>query len=128
MTDTRNPSLSLGEMLRDRRVTAGMSLRELSRRVEIAPSYINDIEHNRRTPSEAVLDKLAEHLDLGRDELLHLAGRLGESTELYLKAQPVAGALLRTMSSRNLGEADLQKLLRQAERMRGAEPHDDGSR
>ncbi|RFA06866.1 hypothetical protein B7R21_18075 [Subtercola boreus] len=115
MTDNLNPSL--GPSIRASRVDAGLSLRELARRIDVAPSYMNDIEHDRRTPSEAVLIKIAEQLPLDFDDLLALAGRLGEDTELYLKSNPTVGVLLRTVSGANLNEENLQRLLKSANRM-----------
>ena len=37
-----------GEWLRERRKNAGLTLKEMSRRVGVSAAYICDIEHNRR--------------------------------------------------------------------------------
>lgn len=78
---------------------------------------MNDIEHDRRVPSEAVLDKLAEELGLAQDRLLQLAGRLGEDTETYLRENPTVGVLLRTVSGANLNESELRRLVEQANQL-----------
>jgi transcriptional regulator with XRE-family HTH domain len=96
-------------------VAAGLSLRELARRIERAPSYLNDIEHDRRVPSEAVLMQLASELDLDADLLLAAAGRVGEGAERYMQSNPTAGVLFRRVSGAGLGEQDLKHLLEQAE-------------
>lgn len=98
-------------------MTAGLSLRELARRVERAPSYLNDIEHDRRVPSEAVLMQLASELDLDADLLLAAAGRVGEGAERYMQSNPTAGLLFRRVSGADLGEHDLKQLLEQAEKI-----------
>lgn len=41
----------------------------------ISPQYLNDIEHDRRTPSTEVIKRLAEVLDLDVDYLHYLAKR-----------------------------------------------------
>ena len=45
------PGLTLGEQVR--RARGPLGLRELARRIGITPSYLSDIEHDRRRPSEA---------------------------------------------------------------------------
>jgi transcriptional regulator with XRE-family HTH domain len=98
-------------------VTAGLSLRELARRIERAPSYLNDIEHDRRVPSEPVVLQLADELSLDADLLLAAAGRVGEGAERYMQSNPTAGVLFRRVSDAGLGEKDLKDLLNQAEKM-----------
>lgn len=109
--------MTLGTQIRDARVRAELSLRELARRIECAPSYLNDIEHDRRVPSELVLKKICAELELDEDRLLAAAGRLGEGAEEYLKANPTAGVLFRRVSGARLGESALSSLLKQAERL-----------
>jgi transcriptional regulator with XRE-family HTH domain len=111
------PHPTLGQRIRDARVTAGLSLRELARRIERAPSYINDIEHDRRVPSEGVVLQLAGELSLDADLLLAAAGRVGEGAERYMQSNPTAGVLFRRVSDAGLGEQDLRHLLDQAEKM-----------
>jgi len=98
-------------------VRADLSLRELARRIDRAPSYINDIEHDRRVPSEPVLRQICGELGLDEDRLLAAAGRVGEGAEEYMKANPTAGVLFRRVSNAGLGEHDLNRLLTQAEKL-----------
>ena len=116
MTESRS-NATLGTQIRDARVAAEISLRELARRLDRAPSYINDIEHDRRVPSEPVLRQICAELRLDEDRLLAAAGRVGEAAEEYLKANPTAGMLFRRVSSAGLGEHDLNRLLKQADRL-----------
>lgn len=108
---------TLGQQIRGARVAAKLSLRELARRIERAPSYLNDIEHDRRVPSEAVLRQLAAQLSLDADPLLAAAGRVGEGAEQYMRSNPTAGVLFRRVSDAGLGEQDLKQLLDHAEKM-----------
>ena len=94
-----------------------MTLRELARRIEKSPSYVNDIEYNRRVPSEAVVRQLCEVLELDVDQMLAAAGRVGDKAEEYLRSEPQAGVLFRKMSEAHLGEGDLQKMMKQFDRL-----------
>lgn len=108
---------TLGQQIRDARVAADLTLRELARRIERAPSYLNDIEHDRRIPSEVVLRTIAAELKLDTDLLLAAAGRVGEGAEQYMRSNPTAGVLFRRVSGAGLDEQDLKRLLAQAENM-----------
>jgi len=74
--------MTLGHVVATARKNARMSLKELAQRVKkddgqpVSPQYLNDIEHDRRTPSDFVLVKLAAALKLEADYLHHLAGTL----------------------------------------------------
>jgi len=45
-----------GQWLRDVRKAAGLTLREMAKRVGVSPAYICDIEHNRRNCLPAMRD------------------------------------------------------------------------
>lgn len=112
-----NDARTLGEVLRDARVSADLTLRDLAKKLDITPSYISDIENDRRVPSEDVLQRLASELNLKFDELMARAGRVGDQAERYMKQNPAAGVLFRRISERRLPEEDLKKLLSQVEKM-----------
>lgn len=109
---------TLGEHIRHARVHGkNLKLRELARQLDRAPSYINDIEYDRRTPSEDVLRQICEVLDLSVDDMMGLAGRLGEDADQYLRRTPAAGALFRKMSENDLTEDELRRLSSSVDRI-----------
>ena len=108
---------TLGEVLRQARVKLDLGLREFAKKLGITPSYLSDIEYDRRVPSEEVLSKLAGALHLEVDHLMALAGRVGDDAERYLKHHPAAGVLFRRISDRKLPEEDLKKLLQEVDKM-----------
>jgi len=109
---------TLGDRIRTARVAAGLGLRELARRLEKAPSYLSDIENDRRVPSEEVLHALSRELGLDFDELMALAGRVGEQAERYLRRSPAAAMLFRRIVESRLKEAELRGLIDQVDQMR----------
>lgn len=64
---------TLGQLIAQARKQRQLSQKELAKLVErddgksIAPQYLNDIEHDRRTPSDYILEQLAKVLQLGTD-------------------------------------------------------------
>lgn len=107
----------LSDLIRVARVGKRLGLRELAKAAGIAPSYLSDIENDRRIPSEDVLRKLAEVLALDFDELMAQAGKFGERADRYLRRHPTAGTLFRRLSERNLSDEALEKLLKEADRL-----------
>jgi transcriptional regulator with XRE-family HTH domain len=61
--------VNLGARLRDGRLAAGLSLRELARRLGVSPSFVSQIENGKSQPSVATLYALAQLLDLSIDRL-----------------------------------------------------------
>lgn len=108
---------SLGDVVREARVTKGMTLRELARRLGKTPSYLSDIENDRRVPSEDVLRDLSRLLSLDFDDLMARAGRLGEDAVRYMSRTPAVGMLFRKLSEDNAPEEVIDELTRVADRL-----------
>ena len=61
--------ISLGQRIHELRGKAGLSLRKLADQIGISSPFLSDIELGRRFPSEEILAKLADALDVSSDEL-----------------------------------------------------------
>lgn len=107
---------SLGDLIREARTPKG-SLRDFAKRLDITPSYLSDIENDRRVPAEEVLRRIAELLGLDFDELMAKAGRFGEDAERYMRKHPTVGVLFRKLSESKTPDDDLAKLLKKAEEL-----------
>lgn len=84
---------TLGALLRERRVAAGLSLRELARRTDISNAYLSQLERGRHEPSLRVVRAVASALDVPLATLLARAGILdGEPGS----PEPDAEAAIRT--------------------------------
>jgi transcriptional regulator with XRE-family HTH domain/quercetin dioxygenase-like cupin family protein len=62
---------NLGERLKDIRLKAGLSLRELARQAEVSPSFISQIENGKSQPSVATLYSFSQLLDISIDDLFN---------------------------------------------------------
>jgi transcriptional regulator with XRE-family HTH domain len=111
-------SKTLGIVIRDARVKSGRTLREFAKLLSITPSYQSDIENDRRVPAEEVLKRTAGLLGLNFEELMALAGRIGQDAERYLRRQPAAGVLFRKLTETNAPEALLRKMIEEAEELK----------
>jgi|SRR5581483_10903101 len=60
---------NLGETIRTYREEAGLSLRELARRVNVSAPFMSDVELGRRFPKEETLMEIATVLKVDSEEL-----------------------------------------------------------
>jgi len=88
----------LGQEIRRRRVAAGISLRGLAAKLGISAAHLSDIEHNRRRPSEKLLERIANELQaVGATfaALEMLVTGLDRETREWAASTPGARAVLR---------------------------------
>jgi transcriptional regulator with XRE-family HTH domain len=67
---------ALGALIRAQRVTAGLTLRELSERTKVSNAYLSQIERGLHEPSISVLDAIGAALGVSLEALLAHAGLL----------------------------------------------------
>ena len=106
---------TLGDILRDARPDLHLSLRDLAKRLDVTPSYLSDIENNRRVPAEEVLRSMSRTLKLDFDELMARAGRFGEDALRYMQRTPAAGVLFRKLAETDASGDVVEKLIKQSE-------------
>lgn len=88
----------LGQEVRRRRLETGITLRGLALKLGISAAHLSDIEHNRRRPSETLLQKIAGELrGVGTTfaSLELLVTGLDRETREWAAATPGARAVLR---------------------------------
>lgn len=81
---------NLGRILKQRRMTVPLTLRELSATSGVSASHLGRIERGERFPSARVLRKLAPPLDSDESELLTLAGYLSPKPSAEAETPPGA--------------------------------------
>ncbi|MGH3349480.1 MAG: helix-turn-helix domain-containing protein [Nocardioides sp.] len=85
---------SLGEYLKEQRVSAEMSLRQLADQAGVSNPYLSQIERGLRKPSAEVLQQIAKALRISAEQVYVRAGILspdsnvGGSVELAVLADP----------------------------------------
>jgi transcriptional regulator with XRE-family HTH domain len=104
---------TLGDRIRKRRTELALGLRALAQELGVSPSYLSDIENDRRVPSEEVLRAIGARLDLDFDELMALAGRFGDDADRYMRRTPAAGLLFRRLQEGNVSDAQIRKIIEQ---------------
>jgi transcriptional regulator with XRE-family HTH domain len=80
---SRDPiDAALGQVVREARLAAGLSQEALAERAGLHRVYVSEVERGQRSPSVAVLRRLAEGLGVSGADLLALA----EKAEVVVRA------------------------------------------
>ncbi|MCU4187961.1 helix-turn-helix domain-containing protein [Flavobacterium sp. HXWNR29] len=70
MSSKKNQMETVGQIIRTRRENLGLLLRQVSAYVDIDQAILSKIERNERKPSKDLILKIAEILQLDKEELL----------------------------------------------------------
>jgi len=96
---------SLGEYLREQRLGAQLTLRQLAEQAGVSNPYLSQIERGLRRPSAEVLQQIAKALRISAEQLYLRAGIIGLD-------QSVAGSVeLAVLADPGLTERQKQSLL-----------------
>jgi transcriptional regulator with XRE-family HTH domain len=90
---------SLGAEVRTRREALNIGVRELARRIEVSPSYLCDIEIDRRAPALDTLDALLSALGCvdQRERWMALAGHIPQDIANAILSSPERWAEVRAL-------------------------------
>lgn len=103
---------TLGQRIRELREAKDISLREFAKRVgDLSPPFVSDVELGRRFPSEKVLAKMAQVLEVSVDELERHDSRppLDELKRLAA-SDPVYGFALRRIADGQISREEIMRL------------------
>ena len=108
-----------GDIIRDKRLARGLSLRKFAELVKVSPTYISQIEQGKvqYPPAADCVRRMAEVLGEPSDELIALAGRVPEALpEVFAEEPRMMATFLR--EAKGLTAEELRKLIEQARRMK----------
>lgn len=114
----KKPAKTFGQMLREKRIAKGFSLRKFAELVGVSPTYLSQVEQDNVDPPTADrVKRMAELLEENVDEWTALAGRLTEDLpEIIHEAPTAVPDLLRAV--RGLTPEQLRRLREEAERLK----------
>jgi transcriptional regulator with XRE-family HTH domain len=79
----------LGEVLRDRRMQRGLTLREVSAEARVSLGYISEIERGQKEASSELLSSLCHALDMPLSDVLRNVSDAVALEEAALVATPI---------------------------------------
>jgi transcriptional regulator with XRE-family HTH domain len=74
--------VSFGSFIAETRKSKNQSQKELAAQINISPQYLNDIEHDKRSPSSPqLIQQITAALQIDSEYLSYLAGRISEEVK-----------------------------------------------
>jgi len=115
---SKKPQKRFGQVLREKRMEKGFSLRKFARLVGVSPTYLSQVEQmNVDPPTADRVKRMAELLGESVDEWTSLAGRITEDLPGIIHQEPTeVPDLLRAV--RGLTADQLRELRQSAESMK----------
>ena len=108
-------TITFGSYVRELRIKNEIGQRELAQKIGLAPSYLNDIEKNKRSaPKNNIIKKLSSVLKIDLDLLNDLAGiskkTLPPDIIDYLEKNPKIISLIRSVRNNKLNDSELTEI------------------
>ena len=115
MKKRSNSTITFGSHIRELRIEKNIGQRELAKKIGIAPSYLNDIEKNKRSaPKPKIIKELSLILNIDLDFLNDLAGNskktLPPDIIEYMEKNPKIISLIRSIKNNKLKDDELEKI------------------
>ena len=110
-----NIKKTFGSFIREQRIKQEIGQRELADKIGIAPSYLNDIEKDKRkAPKNLVIKKISKVLKLNLDDLNDLAGiskgNVAPDIGEYIESNPEIISLIRSIKENKLNENQIKSI------------------
>ncbi len=111
---------NFGATIRDLRIAQEFGLRETATMAGISPAYLSRIERGKESPPRPELIKaLARVLAVDPDVLFRLSPTTDPEITDYLHERPEVMKLLRFMKDAGFTSADIEHIMRAAEKRKG---------
>lgn len=110
---------TFGQILRQKRIDKGYSLRKFAELVGVSPTYQSQVEQDKveSPPTVERLNRMADVLGENRDEFVSVAGRVPEDLPRIIQSRPdTIPELLRT--TKGMTPEQLRELLDRARRIK----------
>ena len=110
-----NQNKKFGSYIRELRIKNNITQRKLAELVGVAPSYLNDIEKNKRSaPKDNIIKKISSSLKADLNSLNDLAGiskkSIAPDIKDYIEKNPKIIPLIRSFINNNFSDDEFDKL------------------
>ena len=115
MVKNSNYLETFGSYIRKLRIKNDIGQRELAKKISVAPSYLNDMEKNKRAaPKNELIKKISIILKADLKLLYDLAGHskktVAPDIEEYIKSNPNIISLLRAVKESKISNEEIKQL------------------
>jgi len=76
LKDIANRNIDTGNYLQNLRLNKDLTLSEASKYINISPTYLSDIEHGRKLPSDATIKSIVDSYEIDEIDLFNIFGKI----------------------------------------------------
>jgi len=76
LKDITNRNIDTGNYLQKLRLSKDLTLSSASKYINISPTYLSDIEHGRKLPSDTTIKNIADFYEIDEIELFNKFGKI----------------------------------------------------
>ena len=76
LKDIANRNIDTGNYLQNLRLNKKLTLSSASKSINISPTYLSDIEHGRKLPSDITIKNIAEFYEIDEIDLFNKFGKI----------------------------------------------------
>ncbi|MBI5116651.1 PTS sugar transporter subunit IIA [Candidatus Poribacteria bacterium] len=103
--------MEFGHILKTLRISAGISLRELSRTINVSPTYLSLVENGKQSPPNAArISQIEEALKVAHGSLLATTNNMDADVALLLRHVPEVVDFLKVARENAMGSEDFMEL------------------
>lgn len=103
--------MNFGYILRTLRISAGISLRELSRMIDVSPTYLSLVENGKQSPPNAVrIAQIEKALDVPSGYLLSIVNGLNSEARLFVRQMPEVVDFINVAKGNSMSSTDFMEL------------------
>lgn len=103
--------MNFGYILRTLRISAGLSLRELSRMIDVSPTYLSLVENGKQSPpNPRRIAQIEEVLDVPAGYLLSIVNGLDSEVRLFARQVPEVVDFINVARGNSMSSADFMEL------------------
>lgn len=108
---------NIGEEIKELRIKAGYTLRAFAKEVDASAAHISDIEHNRRLPSDVLLERIVvvlARVGASMEQFRKLDTRLDPLTKKWVEDNPEARQILRVSKDSGKSVNEILEMLQKS--------------
>lgn len=109
MSNDAGSSNRFGELLREKRLAKGLTLRKFAEQLRVSPTYVSGVENGTLPPPTFDrIEAISKILDVPVDELMEHAGRWGDMAKQKVEERPEFVRLFRAV--KDLSPEQIEKI------------------
>ena len=90
--------MKIGEVLKKIRQVYSIAARDLAKDLDISPSYLSEIENNKKTPSLDIIEKYSDIFDIKISSIILMAEDINENKKISMSEKFIQKRMIKLLN------------------------------